>query len=148
MLSIILFLHINLFSNEYDVSTHTYTIEYSIYDSGFTKKVIDYFSLPDNCPSDILITDDKLAKVYELKKIGFYRTELIFLIKMCCEKSINIETVLNEIKDEGKTVFDIAKKNNYDIIKNFSESNKIKNKFEKELKETNLLKVLIEKYFK
>lgn len=130
------------------VSTQAYTLEYSTYDIIFTKKAIEYFSNTYNCPSNILSSEENKSKVFELKKNGAYRTELIFTLKMCCEKNIDINTILNSMNKDKKSVFDIAKEYNYNVIENFNRSKKIKESIEKEIDDKGLTKVLIEKYFK
>jgi len=148
MVNIIIFLSLVINAQQPTLSTQSYTLEHSVYDANFTEKVIAYFLNPDNCSSNILSNDIEKSKIWEFKRLGFYRTELIFALKFCCEKNIDIDTVLIKINKNKKSIFEIAKEYNYNVIENFNRSKEIKEKIEKELDNKDLIKVLIDKYFK
>jgi len=126
----------NIYSSEISTETVSVGINQSLYDFEFTEKLIEYFKI-----------EDKRKEIYELKKRGFYRTELIFLVKMSIEKNIELAQIIKEITKKKKTVYEIAKEYNYDVGKNFISSIIIRKEIELKIDDLKKLKDIVKKEF-
>lgn len=150
-MSIILFfflcLSANTTDNQNSIETSTLSaITNSFYDKDFIFKTINYFK--ENYNYDILLSTKSLHLLFYIKKTGVYRTELIFLIKFSYDKKIDIEEIYNEIKNKKTDIFEITKRQGYDINTNFKKAIEIRKIIEKEINDTKNLKEIIEKNFK
>jgi len=125
-----------LYTTDISTSTINTGINQSLYDFEFTNKVIDYFQI-----------ENKKMDIYELKKMGFYRTELIFTIKFSIEKNIDISEIIKKLKQTKKSIYNLANEHKYDVKENFLKSIKVRKNIESEINELEKLKKIIKKEF-
>jgi len=126
----------NSYPSEISTQTISVGINQSLYDFEFTNKVIEYFKM-----------EDKRKEIYELKKEGFYRTELIFTIKFSIDKKIEISEIIKMTKKKRKSIYKIADEYGYNSKENFLKSIEIRKQIESEIDDLGKLKKIIKKEF-
>jgi hypothetical protein len=126
----------NSYPSEISTQTISVGINQSLYDFEFTNKVIEYFKM-----------EDKRKEIYELKKEGFYRTELIFTIKFSIDKKIEISEIIKMTKKKRKSIYKIADEYGYNSKENFLKSIEIRKKIESEIDDLRKLEKIIKKEF-
>jgi hypothetical protein len=126
----------NSYPSEISTQTISVGINQSLYDFEFTNKVIEYFKM-----------EDKRKEIYELKKEGFYRTELIFTIKFSIDKKIEISEIIKMAKKKRKSIYKIADEYGYNSKENFLKSIEIRKQIESEIDDLGKLKKIIKKEF-
>ncbi len=116
---------LTILSYSENISIRTENLSVLIYDKFFVIKTIEYFK----DKYDINIDSNTLTEIFTLKKYGYSRTEIVFILKLSCENNIKISEILQELKKEND-IFKIAKKKNDDINKSFKEALKTKDYIE------------------
>jgi|GEM_PF-2604306 len=130
--------------SEVSVSSITYTLVDSFYDKEFTNRAIDYFS--KNYSLKITEDENKISLIYQIKKNGVSRTELLIILLYLSKNPNDINMLTRKI-EKGKDIFEILKEKKYDLNPLYIQSNKIKKEIEKELDDFKILKPVIEKEF-
>jgi hypothetical protein len=130
--------------SEVSVSSITYTLVDSFYDKEFTNRAIDYFS--KNYSLKITEDENKISLIYQIKKNGVSRTELLIILLYLSKNPNDINMLTRKI-EKGKDIFEILKEKKYDLNPLYIQSNKIKKEIEKDLDDFKLLKPVIEKEF-
>lgn len=133
-----------LFSGETSKKQNYIPLSHSFYDKEFLEKTVDFFK-NENDKFDIYTSTQAVEELMYLKSYGLYRTEIIFLIKMCYDRQLKLKDIEKNIK-KRKTLHYISKKFNYDLVGNFKKAREIKEKIEKNIDDLNKLPLLIENF--